>query len=69
MTSQTNFSDWKRHPVTVEVFNGIANRIEDLKDELSVSAGENSVQDSLKRGAILTLRDILNMEYVEETPE
>lgn len=69
MTSQVTFSDWQRHPVTVEVFNGIVARIEDLKDELSVSAGNEPIQDALKRGAIQALRDILNMEYVEETPE
>ena len=66
MTTKQTFSDWKRQPVTIEVFNGIVSRIEDLKDELSYTAGADPTQDNLKRGAIQALRDVLNMEYVTE---
>lgn len=60
MTS--NFLDWKRHPITQEVFIEIQQRIEGLKEELVYTAGADSVADGMKRGAILAFRDIIDME-------
>lgn len=57
-----DFIDWKRHPITQEVFLAIQQRIEGLKEELSYGAGENPQTDLVKRGAIQALRDILEME-------
>jgi hypothetical protein len=64
MTKQ-DFIDWKQHPVTNAFIKAIVDKREGLREELGFSAGSNSVEDAVKRGAILTCTDILNMEYSE----
>jgi len=66
MTSN-DFKDWQSYPVTKAFFVSVHNRIEQLKEELSYSAGDNTRADNLKVGAIQALRDILDTDWFEET--
>lgn len=61
MISKSDFIDWKSHPVTKEVFSLIAERIQQLQEELGGSAGESVRQDAIKVGAIQANRDILEL--------
>jgi hypothetical protein len=61
MISKSDFIDWKKHPVTKEVFSSIIERIHQLQEELGSSAGLDVRQDSMKVGAIQQARDILEM--------
>lgn len=62
MTKQ-DFADWKRHPVTKEVFSQLRLRIRDIQESLSGSAGIDSLQDRKYVGAIEAYNDLLNIEY------
>jgi hypothetical protein len=64
MTKQ-DFIDWKQHPVTSSFIKAILEKREGLREELGFAAGSNPIEDAVKRGAILTCTDILNMEYSE----
>lgn len=63
MISKQEFLQWKENPVTEEVFNTIAQRIEDAKDVLSVSAGNDSLNDRFLAGMIQAYREILDTSY------
>lgn len=56
------FYDWKRHPITQEVFLAIQERIIGLKEELASSAGIDSSLDTGRRYAIQAFQDILDLE-------
>ena len=61
-----DFADWRnRHPVTEAVFTALANLVQDGKEELAASAGENPVADARKSGKILGLQSILDMTFDE----
>ena len=60
---RTDFVDWKRHPVTQVVFNQLSQRVLDLQEMLSQSAGENPLQDSKFVGAIQAYRDMLLIDF------
>lgn len=54
----SDFTDWRSNPVTKAFLEACQIRVEDAKDELSVSAGLNSAQDNLLRGLILAYREM-----------
>jgi hypothetical protein len=66
-----DFYDWKKHPVTLVVFNEIDSRVKLLIEQLieqtsTLSQSENAE----KAGAIKALRDLLNISVDEmETTE
>ena len=60
---RTDFVDWKRHPVTQVVFTQLSQRVLDLQEMLSQSAGENPLQDSKFVGAIQAYRDMLLIDF------
>jgi hypothetical protein len=64
--TQSDFIDWKRHPVTQQVFSQLQSRIAGLKDELVGHAlsGEGETA-AAKAGAILALEDILSIDFEE----
>ena len=64
MTS-TEFKDWRASPQTKEVFNLIANRVQDLREDLGRNAGYHDVEDARRSGAIQALLDILSIEFEE----
>lgn len=54
----SDFIEWKSNPVTRAFFDACNERIEDAKDNLSISAGIDSVQDNLVRGIIYAYREM-----------
>lgn len=54
----SDFIEWKSNPVTRAFFEACNERIEDAKDNLSISAGIDSVQDNLMRGIIYAYREM-----------
>ncbi len=63
-----DFTDWRASPLTKEIFASIEQRIGDILLDLGVSAGRDSVEDARRSGAIVALRDVLNIEY-EDTKQ
>lgn len=61
--NQTDFIDWKRHPVTQAVFRQLYLRIQDLQEILSEQAGADPVKDREYVGAIKAYKDMLFIEY------
>jgi len=64
--NRSDFTDWKRHPVTQVVFSQLNQRIFDLQEILSDQAGANPVQDREYVGAIKAYKDMVNIEYDEQ---
>lgn len=54
----SDFSDWRSNPVTRAFYDACNTRIEDAKDQLSISAGVDSTQDNLLRGLIWAYREM-----------
>lgn len=54
----SDFSDWRSNPVTKAFYEACNIRVEDAKDQLSISAGLDPVQDNLLRGLILAYREM-----------
>jgi hypothetical protein len=66
--TQSDFSDWKRHPVTQQVFSQLSQRVADLIDEIvEQTATATTGEMAEKAGAIKAHRDFLNIEFDEET--
>jgi len=64
--NKSDFTDWKRHPVTQIVFSQLHQRILDIQEILSEQAGANPVQDREYVGAIKAYKDMVNIEYDEQ---
>lgn len=64
--NRSDFTDWKRHPVTQVVFSQLNQRIFDLQEILSDRAGASPIQDREYVGAIKAYKDMVNIEYDEQ---
>lgn len=62
MTSN-DFYDWKRHPVTQEVFSQLQARVEEYKDRLVVYAANQSPSTSHIAGLIEGFQFLLNIDF------
>lgn len=64
--TKEDFVDWKRHPVTQQVFSQLAERAGLLNEELifQVALLPQS-QMAEKAGYIKAIRDLVNIEYEE----
>jgi adenine-specific DNA methylase len=58
MVTPEEFSDWKSNIVTQEFFKAADARVEDAKEILASSAGQDSVNDSYLRGFIQAYREM-----------
>lgn len=65
--TKSDFVDWKHHPVTEEVFRKLQTRVKEVQELLGMSAGLDSLQDRMYVGALNAYRDILEIEYEEES--
>ncbi len=65
--TKSEFIDWKGHPVTKEVFRILSGRIQDMYEMLGSSAGLDPGQDREFVGAIKAYKDMITIEYTEET--
>lgn len=67
--THSEFTDWKRHPVTQEIFKQLADRMIVYTETLIATAGTSPVDDAKNSGAILAIRDMLTIEYEETQAE
>lgn len=66
--TKADFYDWKRHPVTQQVFSQIQERIEYIKDQLVMQQGYSDEKLLAERaGMAQAFQFLLNIEYEEET--
>ena len=64
--SKNDFVDWKRHPVTQQVFSQLQGMITQLSEELVEQTVEgNQLRMVEKASAIKAYRDLLNIEFEE----
>jgi hypothetical protein len=64
MTSREEIVDWKHHPVTMEFFEAIKERISDLRIEITENARYGDPRDlSFRAGAVQALLDILDVDF------
>ena len=65
--TESDFNEWKAHPITKQIFTTIANRVHDHQVALGLSAGLDPREDAKQVGAIQAYRNLLEMEFDEET--
>ena len=64
--TKSDFIDWKRHPVTQQVFSQIADRVGMLKDEIAAQAAHvPQLELAEKSGAVQAFQHILDIDYEE----
>lgn len=64
----SDFYDWKRHPVTQQVFAQLEDRVKQLIEQVIDQTPFMSQSEmSEKTGAIKATRDLLSIEFDEET--
>lgn len=66
LISQSEFNDWKSHPVTRAFFEAAQNRIEDSKEVLSTGAGSDPLYDRTLVGLIHAYREMQDFR-IEDT--
>ena len=64
MTKQ-DFTDWKRHPMTISLFTSIHNRIQEGREELGHTAGLDPQSDRLKVGMLKAYEEIVEIDFEE----
>jgi hypothetical protein len=61
---KSDLGDWKRHPVTQEVFAELRMRIEGLKEEIADGVLDvDPKQLAFKAGAIQAFKDVLETDF------
>ena len=74
MISAEQFAEWKAHPVTIEIYQGLNELVAEIKDQL---ANGNTIGGTPEEthgythravGQILGIEQILNITYGEEEP-
>ena len=61
--SKEEFLDWKNSHVTQEVFQVILTRIQDAKDILGATAGDDPVADRYLVGMIRAFNELMEISY------
>lgn len=64
--TKAEFHDWLKYPQTIEVFEIIQSLINEGKEELAHSAGQDPVRDRYIVGKIIGLSTIIEMEYHDD---
>lgn len=67
--TKADFVDWKSHPVTKLVFANLEQNILGLQAELGIAAGIDPRQDAIKVGAIQAFKDVMDIDWFEETQD
>lgn len=68
LITKGDFLDWKQHNVTKAFFDAAQQRIEDAKDVLSFSAGNDVLQDRILVGLIQAYREMQDF-YIDDMVE
>jgi hypothetical protein len=64
--TKSDFIDWKRHPVTQQVFSQLQDRVNQLKEELMAQAATiPQTELAEKAGAAKAFQHILDIDYEE----
>jgi len=66
MSLKQDFLDWKSHPVTKRVFEGLKEQEALLQEQLVQSAGIDSSEDRYRVGYIAALRDVYLIRLEDE---
>ncbi len=61
--TKEEFLQWKESHVTKAVFNVIQNRIDDAKEVLAVTAGEDCKNDGILVGMIRAFRELQEIDF------
>ena len=62
----SEFYDWKRHPVTQQIFSALQARVDFLKEEIVEQAATVSQTElAEKAGAVKAINDLLTITYEE----
>lgn len=69
MISLSDYENWKADPVTKSFFEACQTRIEDAKELLVYSAGQDSSQDNFNRGFITAYEEIKEFRVDFEAQE
>jgi len=64
--TKSEFIDWKKSNVTQVIFARLKDRVENLKENLIFSAGQNPIQDAAISGSIRAYLDLLNIDFEGE---
>ena len=69
--TKSEFEEWQNHFITKAYYSAVYQRIEELKEVLSTSAGLDPNQDNLIRGMIRAFREVIlfSVENPEEESE
>ncbi len=63
--TNSEFADWKRHPVTQQIYAQLQERIDYYIECLVDNAGKNPIQDVEYSTAIRAYRDIFSIQHEE----
>lgn len=66
MSLKQDFLDWKSHPVTKRVFDGLKEQEALFVEQLAQSAGIDSNEDRFRAGYIAALRDVYLIRLEDE---
>lgn len=66
MSLKAEFADWKSHPITKRVFEGLREQENLMKEMLAESAGIDSLEDRYRAGYIAALRDVFLVRLEDE---
>ena len=66
MSLKQDFLDWKSHPVTKRVFEGLKEQEALMQEQLAQSAGIDSSEDRYRVGYIAALRDVYLIRLEDE---
>lgn len=67
--SKSEWTDWKQHNVTRAYFHAARERIEESKEILANSAGQDSDQDNFLRGFIAAYNEMLDFRVEDVRDE
>ena len=65
MIEKHEFIDWKNSEVTKLVFQIVQNRIDEIKDNLSVNAGLDSQLDRFYVGMAHAFKEVLEIDFID----
>ncbi len=63
--SKEDWKTWKQDPVTRLFYSAVDERIDDAKETLANTAGNDPLQDSFYRGFIFAYREMLEFKFEE----
>lgn len=63
--TKEDWKNWKQDPITRLFYSAVNERIEEVKEVLSNTAGQDQLQDNFYRGFIYAYREMLEFKFEE----